>query len=132
MLLIEKLTVCDGRSVKASCFFTGREWFFQGHYPEDPVVPGAILCEIMAQASCGLFIDSVKGSTPYLVSIDDAKFRKTVRPRDTVTVESNFLHTKGPFYFAKCGAYVGEILCAECRLSFVVKKSNGELERRSM
>jgi len=120
MLLIEKMTVRD-KHASASYRFKGDEWFFQGHYPDDPIVPGAILCEIMAQASCGLFIDNIKNKTPYLITMNHVKFRKTVKPEDILTVDSFFTEMKGPFYHTNCKTYVNEILTAEGEFSFILK-----------
>ena len=118
MLLLESITIHDSSIVTASYFFNGDEWFFKGHYPGNPIVPGVILCEIMAQASCGLFINKGKGTIPYLISIDRAKFRKIVHPQDTVCIKSTFLYKKGLFYFTQCTATINKVVCAECILSF--------------
>jgi len=120
MLLLDHIVIQDDKSVRATYYFTGDEWFFRGHYPGNPIVPGVILCEIMAQASCGLFVDKVKNKTPYLISIGNAKFRKKVRPQDTIVINAVFLHRKGAFYYTQCSMYRGKTLCAEGEFSFVV------------
>ena len=123
MLLIETAQLVDGVS-KATYHVRGDEFFLRGHFPGNPVVPGVILCEMMAQASC-LLVD--KGSdqsgvsyTPYFTGIDKVKFRHPVRPGDTITLESTIMRQKHPFYFVKTTAHVGDTLCAQGELSFAV------------
>lgn len=121
MLLVDEIVINTDSSVKGSYYFTGEEWFFRGHYPENPIVPGVILCEIMAQTSCGLLLDNLKGKIPYLISIDNAKFRKAVKPKDTIVITSKLNHIKGPFYYVDSKAYMNEALSAESEFSFIVK-----------
>ena len=58
----------------------GDEWFLQGHFPGNPVVPGVVLCEMMGQTCCVLLADKIGGSTPYFTGINQVKFRNPVHP----------------------------------------------------
>lgn len=121
MLLIDEITIEDDNVIKGRYLFTGNEWFFQGHYPNNPIVPGVILCEIMAQTSCGLLANEIKGKTPYLISIINSKFRKVVKPKDELSIKATLDMIKGPFHYINSKAYVNDNLCAECKLSFLFR-----------
>ena len=121
MLLVDNIYIMDNKSIEGRYYFHGDEWFFKGHYPESPIVPGVILCEIMAQTSCGLLQEEERGKIPYLVSIVNAKFRKVVHPQEECSIKAVLTDKKGPFLFVRCKMYVKNILCAESDLSFVLK-----------
>ena len=91
---IEKLKRATG--VKT---FTQNDNFFQGHFPEQPVVPGVILVEMMAQTAAALIAYSIKEETfdkiVYLMNIDNTKFRKPVFPNEKIFANVNALRSKG-------------------------------------
>ena len=91
---IEKLKKATG--VKT---FTHNDNFFQGHFPEQPVVPGVILVEMMAQTAAALIAYSIKEETfdkiVYLMNIDNTKFRKPVFPNEKIFAKVNALRSKG-------------------------------------
>ena len=66
----------------------GDEWFLQGHFPGNPVVPGVMLCEILAQSCCVLLAEQMAGNvTPMYTGLDHVRFRAPVRPGDTFETE---------------------------------------------
>ncbi len=79
--------------------FTKNDDFFRGHFPEQPVVPGVILVEMMAQTAAALIAYSIKEETfdkiVYLMNIDNTKFRKPVFPNEKIFAKVNALRSKG-------------------------------------
>tara|TARA_B100001059_G_scaffold193554_1_gene197367 strand:- start:42 stop:494 length:453 start_codon:yes stop_codon:yes gene_type:complete len=79
--------------------FTKNDYFFRGHFPEQPVVPGVILVEMMAQTAAALIAYSIKEETfdkiVYLMNIDNTKFRKPVFPGEKIFANVNALRSKG-------------------------------------
>jgi len=79
--------------------FTNNDDFFRGHFPEQAVVPGVILVEMMAQTAAALIAYSIKEETfdkiVYLMNIDNTKFRKPVFPNEKIFANVNALRSKG-------------------------------------
>lgn len=119
MLLIDQAEVRDNVAY-GTYHVTGKEWFLQGHYPGNPIVPGVVLLEIMAQ-TCGILLgEEIKGKTPYYTGVERARFKKMVRPGDVICVEAGLTRQKSVFYFTSCKAKVDDELCASGELSFAV------------
>ena len=119
MLLVDEAEVRDGKGY-GKVTIRGDEYFLQGHFPGNPVVPGVILCEMMAQATSVLLADSAAGKTPYFTSLDKVRFKKSVRPGDTLESQCEILRQKGPFVFAAAKGYVEGELCVTAEFSFAL------------
>ncbi|MBQ2022721.1 MAG: beta-hydroxyacyl-ACP dehydratase, partial [Lachnospiraceae bacterium] len=97
------------------------EFFLKGHFPEKPVVPGVILCEILAQSACVLMKDAMQaGKLPVYTGLDRVKFRSSVVPGDTVEARCVLKRAKHPFYFAEGTIKVGQRLCVSAEFSFAI------------
>ncbi|MCL1846105.1 MAG: beta-hydroxyacyl-ACP dehydratase [Defluviitaleaceae bacterium] len=128
MLLIDEAELQDGISESkvsvAKYTVRGDEFFLQGHFPGNPVVPGVILCEMMAQSAC-LLVDANdnENCTPFFTSMDKVKFKSKVVPGDCVIFKSEVVRQKSIFYFVKSAGYVNDVLCVTGELSFALVKN---------
>lgn len=125
MLLLDEAEVIDG-AAHGKLAITGDEWFLKGHFPDEPIVPGVIQCEILAQSTCVLLQDAIadapNGVRTLYTGLNNVKFRKPVRPGDVFRTECVIEKQKGPFYFASGKGYVGDTLCISAEFSFAVQK----------
>ena len=123
MLLIDETELVDGEAV-SSYTVRGDEFFLQGHFPGKPLVPGVILCEMMAQSSCLLVSEGNGGAkfTPYFTGLKGIRFRKTVKPGDTIVFKSRVTAQKGAFYFIKSEGRVGGEICIDGEFSFAAAR----------
>ncbi len=122
MLLIDEAAVGDDGKAYGKYTVRGDEWFLQGHFPERPVVPGVIQCEMLAQTCCVLMSENIKGNTPLFTGIDKLRFRGMVLPGDTISFVCGIEKSKPPFYFAKGSGYVNGKLCVSGEFSFALVK----------
>jgi len=120
MLLIDEITIDDKNIAHASYYVTGEEFFLKGHFPGNPIVPGVILCEIMAQSCCLLIKDVLKGRTPFYAGIDKVRFKKQVRPKDLIEVTAKIINRRALVFFVETCAIVKGELCAQGTLSFAL------------
>ena len=98
-----------------------REEFFAGHFPGNPVVPGVILCEILAQSACVLMKTVMTdGKLPVYTGLNNVKFRSPVRPGDVIETRCSIVRSKHPFYFAQGTVRVGERNCVSADFSFAI------------
>ncbi len=105
---------------------TMNEPFFQGHFPDHPIMPGVLLVEAMAQTSAVLVIQTtgkVAGSVVYFMTIDSARFRKPVRPGDQVKLHVEKVRSRGNVWKFKGEARVDGKLMAEATYSAMIVDS---------
>ena len=123
MLLIDEAEVLDENTARGSRKIRGDEFFLQGHFPGNPIVPGVILCEMMAQ-TCSVLLRSTMeqnpGSVPFFTGLDKVRFKHPVRPGDTVEITCRLLRHKNMFFFGKGKVMVGKNLCAKGEFSFAL------------
>ncbi|MBT9139078.1 MAG: 3-hydroxyacyl-(acyl-carrier-protein) dehydratase FabZ [Syntrophomonadaceae bacterium] len=101
---------------------TINEPFFQGHFPPDnPIMPGVLIVEAMAQVAGILaFKSGVQGKAVYFMSIEKVKFRKPVLPGDQLRLEVQVTHTRGSVWKFSGSAFVGDKLTSEAEFTAMV------------
>lgn len=101
MLLVDRIVERDAQRIVCSKTFRPDEFFFQGHYPAYPLVPGVILCEAGMQAGAILLSQFIQpgGGVPVATRLNDVKFKKMVRPGDTIQMEVVLTERVGDAFF---------------------------------
>lgn len=111
-----------GRRAVARKCVTYNEPFFQGHFPGEPVMPGVLIIEALAQAGAVAILsqEENRGKTAYFAAINSAKFKNKVIPGDVLTLETEIIKTKGPMGIGKATAAVEGKIVASAELTFAI------------
>ncbi len=98
------------------------ESFFKGHFPQEPVMPGVLMVEALAQvgAVAILSVPENKGKTAYFGSINSCKFKKKVIPGDLIRLECELIKVKGPVGVGKATATVDGKVAVSAELTFAI------------
>ncbi len=125
MLLVDEVLEWEDEHIVCSKTFTPDEFFFQGHYPDYPLVPGVILCEAAMQAGAVLLSRHVTGGgVPVAGRLNDVKFKRMVRPGDTVELDVTLDERMGDAFFLSAKVLAGGKPAAT--LSFAVTLAKRE------
>lgn len=98
----------------------GDEFFLQGHFPDYPVVPGVILCEMMAQSCALLLGEEIKSKLTFYTGIDNVRFKGQVRPGDVVKTKSCIVDRRQSLIFVNAQASVDGKVCCKGDLNFAL------------
>ena len=109
------------RAVGKKCV-SYNEPFFAGHFPDEPVMPGVLIVEAMAQVGAVAILGQPenKGKTAYFAGISSAKFKRKVAPGDVLTLELEIVKVKGPIGVGRGTAKVNGTLAASAELTFAI------------
>ena len=122
-LLVDRVTeVVEGKSIKGYKNVTINDQFFQGHFPEKPIMPGVLILEALAQlgAVSILSMDEFKGKIPMFAGADKVKWRKPVVPGDRLDLSCEIIKLRGPIGIGKAVATVeGKKVC-EAEIMFAI------------
>ncbi len=126
-LLVDRVLELDkGKCIKALKNVTINEPFFEGHFPNRPVMPGVLMLEALAQASALLSFDALNASPDqqmiyYFASMDGVRFRRPVEPGDQLILEAELLRMKAGIFKFKTRALVGEEVAVEAELTCAMR-----------
>ena len=122
-LLVDRVTeIIEGKSIKGYKNVTTNEPFFQGHYPEQPIMPGVLILEALAQVG-GIVILSMeqfKGKTPLFAGADKVRWRKKVVPGDKLELSCEIIKLRGPVGIGKALATVDGKKVCEAEITFAI------------
>lgn len=122
-LLLDKVEeIVEGESITAIKNVTYNEPFFAGHFPKEPVMPGVLIIEALAQAGAVaiLSMDQFKGKTAYFGGIKNAKFKHKVVPGDTLRLEVKIEKLRKNAGIGQGVAYVGDNIAAQAEIIFMI------------
>ena len=112
-----------GEQGKSYKLFTENEYFFKGHFPENPIVPGVIIVEAMAQTA-GIVVSynlrEFKEKSVLFMSVNKAKFRKPIFPNDKISFEVKFINSVRDVYKFEGTCYKEDIKVSEAEFSAMI------------
>lgn len=123
-LLIDSIEEMEiGKRVVATKYMKPDEFWFKGHFPDYPVVPGVLMLEMMAQAGAVamLAMPENKGKIGFFGGVKEAKFRRQVVPGDTLRIEVEIIKVKGPVGVGKGIATVNGEKAVAAEITFALK-----------
>jgi len=123
-LLVDRILEVDEGRIVGLKNVTINEPFFQGHFPDEPVMPGVLVLEAMGQVAAMMIVlrPDMRGMVTYLTGVDKAKFRRPVCPGDQLITEAKVSRLRGRVGQVKAVARVNDDMAAEALFSFVVAK----------
>lgn len=109
------------RAVGKKCV-SYNEPYFAGHFPQEPVMPGVLIVEALAQVGAVAILSQpeFQGKTAYFAAINSAKFKKKVVPGDVLQLETEIIKVKGPIGVGAAKAYVDGKLAVQAELTFAI------------
>ena len=122
-LFVDEITeLTPGKSASAIWRLTGDEWFFTGHFPGRPTLPGVLMCEAIAQTGALAIVSDPQftGKLPLFGGLDAARFRRQVVPGDTLELTTSIGRMSARAGKGTGRAMVNGELACECELLFVV------------
>jgi 3-hydroxyacyl-[acyl-carrier-protein] dehydratase len=124
LLLDEVVELVPGERVAATYRVPEDGWWFAGHFPDRPVMPGVLIVEAMAQtgAVAVLAEDENRGRIAFFAGIDDCRFKRVVSPGETLSLACEIDTVRGPIGRGKATAHVGDELAARGTLTFAVER----------
>ena len=124
LLLDEVTELIQGKKVVATRLVRADDWWFPGHFPERPVMPGVLIVEAMAQtgAVAVLVEEQNRGKIAFFAGIDDCRFKRVVSPGETLALTCVIDQVRGPIGRGKATAHVGADLAARGTLTFAVER----------
>ena len=127
MLLIDRVVITEElkRAVGYKCV-SGNEDYFTGHFPSQPIMPGVLIVEALAQTACVLYLSRPEnlGKLAVFMGIDAVKFRKPVTPGDVLELRIDIVRARERGGKVRGEAYVNGQLTTECEFMFALIDNN--------
>lgn len=121
-ILVDEVLEMTEDSIIAQKYVREEEYYFRGHFPGMPVMPGVLVIEALAQAGAIVALSKPenRGKIALFAGIDKVRFKKSVYPGDTLRLEVRLTRQRGPIGFGEAKAYVGDKFCAGGEIMFAI------------
>ena len=122
-LLIDEINEMEiGKTIVGTKYVREDEYYFKGHFPQEPIMPGVLIVEALAQtgAVCILSLPEHRGKTAYFGGIKNARFRQKVVPGDVITLKVTLGRLRSSAGTGTATAYVNNKLVCECEILFAM------------
>lgn len=122
LLIDEIVEMEEGKRVVAMKYVNADEYYFQGHFPQEKVMPGVLIVEALAQAGAVaiLSMEEHRGKIAYFGGIKEAKFRQKVVPGDTLRLVVELERLRSKAGYGKAIAYLGDKIACQCEIMFAI------------
>ncbi len=130
MLLVDEAYLNEDGTATGYYQVRGDEYFLQGHFPGNPIVPGVIQCEMMAQSACIMFADMMnqKDCIPVYTGLDKVRFRNMVKPGDRIRIDTKLIRSFHPMYVLHGELTVDGKKCMSGDFSFAITSEGDSKE----
>ncbi len=121
-ILVDQVLEIDDEHIVALKNVRADEYYFEGHFPKMPVMPGVLVVESMAQAGAIVALQKPenRGKIAFFAGIDKVRFKKSVFPGDTLRLEVRLTKQRGPIGFGEGKAFVDGALCVSAEIMFAI------------
>lgn len=123
-LLVDRIVECiPNKYSKGYKNLTANEMFFNGHFPNNPIMPGVLQIEALAQTAAPILLtmEQYKGKLALFAGVDNVRFKNIVRPGDRFDMEVEMIKVKGPIAKCQGKGYVDGKLCVEAEITIALK-----------
>ncbi len=121
-LFVDEVLEISDKRIVAKRKIKNEEYFFKGHFPSEPIMPGVLIVEAIAQTGGVMLLRKYPGAIPLFMGIDKARFRKIVKPGDTLIMEVELLQERGTIVKISGVARVNNEVVCEAVIMAGVKK----------
>jgi len=121
-LFVDEVVEISETKIIAKKYVRDDEYFFKGHFPNEPIMPGVLIVEALAQTGGVMILQKRKGVIPLFLGIDKARFKKIVRPGDTLIMEVKLLRDRGDIVKLSGIARVGDEIACQAEIMAGIKK----------
>jgi len=121
-LFVDEILEMGDKRIVAKRYISENEYFFKGHFPSEPIMPGVLIVEALAQTGGVMLLRKYPGAIPLFMGIDKARFRKIVKPGDTLIMEVELLQERGTIVKISGVAKVNEEVVCEAVILAGIKK----------